>query len=123
GGAGARRPRPARGDRAQVRGRAGRPVDAGRRPRRGAGHGRGRVRALPPAARVPPADAARADRHRPRTRPRRGRTGGAGRLPLLTWCRTSGGVPRFVVALAAGWSGWFWAATVVQTDVRGSGAA
>src|SRR5581483_197071 len=83
GGAGARRPRPARGDRAQVRRGAGGSVDAGRRPRRGAGHGRGRVRALPPAARVPPADAARADRHRPRTRPRRGRTGGAGRLPLL----------------------------------------
>ena len=44
----------------EVRGRAGGPIHAGRRTRRGAGHDRGRLRALPAPARLPPADAARA---------------------------------------------------------------
>ena len=44
--------------------RAGRPLDARRRARRGAGHDRGRLRALPAPARLHPADAARPDRHR-----------------------------------------------------------
>ena len=51
---------------AQVRRRPGRPLDARGRARRGAGHDRGRLRAVPAPARLPPAHAARADRHRAR---------------------------------------------------------
>ena len=58
-------------DRAQVRGRPGRALDARRRARRGARHDRGRLRAVPAAARLPPADAARPRGHRARPRARR----------------------------------------------------
>ena len=51
-----------------VRGRAGRPVDARHRRQRGGRHPRGRLRALPAAARAHPAHAARPRRHPPRLR-------------------------------------------------------
>ena len=48
------------------------PLDAGRRARRGDGHDRGRLRAVPAPARLHPAHAARPRRHRARSRaPRR----------------------------------------------------
>ena len=67
-GARAHRPRAPRGDRAEVRRRPGRALDARRLARRGAGHDRGRLRALPAAARLPAADAARARHHGARPR-------------------------------------------------------
>ena len=48
------------------------PVDARGRARRGAGDDRGRLRAVPAAARLPAANAARPHRHRPRPRAPRG---------------------------------------------------
>ena len=76
----------------QVRRRPGRAVDAGGRARRGAGHDRGRLRALPAPARVHPAHAARPDRHRARPRARGRRrcrpAHGRGRAPLR--CLSSG---------------------------------
>src|SRR6202011_4147314 len=66
----------------EVRGRPGRPVDARRRPRRGAGHDRGRLRAVPAAARLHPADATRPDRDEARARAR-GRSGRSGQRPAL----------------------------------------
>ncbi len=65
---GANRPRPFARDRRAVRRRAGRPIDAGRGPRRGAGHGRGRLRAVPAPAGIHPANPARPDRDRGRSR-------------------------------------------------------
>ena len=58
-------------------------IDAGRRARRGAGHDRGRLRAVPAPARVHPAHAARPDRHRARPGARRR---GAGRPPRTSSC-------------------------------------
>ncbi len=55
----------------EVRGRAGRPLDAGRRPRRGARHDRGRLRALPSPARLLAAHPPRPDRHEARPRAHR----------------------------------------------------
>ena len=69
----AHRPRAPAGDRRALRRRPGRPVDAGRRPRRGAGHGRGRLRAVPAPARLHPAHAARPDRDEAGPGPRRRR--------------------------------------------------
>ena len=57
------RPRPARHRRDQVRRRPGRPLDPGGRDRRGAGHDRGRVRALPAPAGPAEADPAGAGPH------------------------------------------------------------
>ena len=68
------RPRAAAHDRREVRRRAGRPLDARRRARRGAGHDRGRLRALPAAAGVPAAHAARPRRDEARTPARRRRS-------------------------------------------------
>ena len=67
-GPGARRPRAAARDRRALRRRPGRALDARGRARRGAGHDRGRLRAVPPPARLHPAHAARP--HRDRARPR-----------------------------------------------------
>ena len=74
----------------------GRALDAGRRARRGDRHDRGRLRAVPAAARLPAAHAARPDRHRARTRARRrerrradGPLLGARRLAVLTLARLS----------------------------------
>ena len=64
----AHRPRAPRRDRAQVRRRPGRALDARGLARRGAGHDRGRLRAVPAPARLPPADAARTRHHRARPR-------------------------------------------------------
>ena len=64
-------PRAAGGDRAQVRRRSGRALHARGDARRGAGHDRGRLRAVPAPARLPPADAARTCHHRARPRPHR----------------------------------------------------
>ena len=74
-----------------LRGRPGRAVDAGGGDRRGAGHARGRLRALPAAAGPAPADAARPGRH---ARPAYAHLGlpapGARPAPVLTdfagWC-------------------------------------
>ncbi len=73
GGPRAHRPRAARRDRAQVRRRAGRPLDARGRARRGARHDRGRLRAVPAPARLHPAHAARPRDHGARARARRRR--------------------------------------------------
>ena len=84
------RPRGARAaalDRREVRRRPGRPVDARRVPRRGAGHDRGRLRAVPAAARLHPAHAARAHDHEARTRASR-------HTPEETSCSRDRRVPR-----------------------------
>ncbi len=70
-GARAVRPRAASVRHREVRRRPRRPVDAGRRARRGAGDDRGRLRAVLAPARLPPADAAWPNRHRSRARPPR----------------------------------------------------
>ena len=77
---------------AQVRRRPRRPLDARRRARRGARHDRGRLRALPAPARLPPADAARPDRHGARARARRRGTSPA-RQPLLSATALRGSSP------------------------------
>ena len=56
----------------EIRGWAGRALDARRRTRRGARHDRGRLRAVPAPARLPPANAAGARDHEARPRARRG---------------------------------------------------
>ena len=66
GGARTARPRAPANDRREVRRRPGRPQHARGGARRGAGHDRVRLRAVPPAARLPPADAARPHDHRAR---------------------------------------------------------
>ena len=66
----------------RVRRRAGRAVDAGRRDRRGAGHARGRLRAVPAPARPAAAHAARAGRHTGRVRASRA----AARRPATRAC-------------------------------------
>ena len=68
------RPRAAALRRREVRRRPGRALDARGRARRGGRHDRGRLRAVPAAARLPAAHAARPDRHRPRPRPHRSRS-------------------------------------------------
>jgi Holliday junction DNA helicase RuvB subunit len=68
---------------AQVRGRSGRAVHAGRGDRRGDGDARGRLRALPPAAGVPPADPPRTGGHR-RGVPAPGRAGRRPRRAVLS---------------------------------------
>ena len=68
-GARAVRPRTAALRRREVRRRPGRALDPGRRARRGARDDRGRLRAVPAAARLSPADPARPDRHRSRPCP------------------------------------------------------
>ena len=73
----------------QVRRRPGRALDARGRARRGAGHDRGRLRAVPAPARLPPAHAARPDRHRARPRARR-RGGQAARASALLSARALG---------------------------------
>ena len=82
-------------DRRQVRRRAGRPLHARGRARRGARHDRGRLRAVPAPARVHPADAARADRHRRSAASTSARRPAAGRAPLLSgpelWVAGRGG--------------------------------
>ena len=68
------RPRGARApahDRGEVRRRPGRPLDARRVARRGAGDDRGRLRAVSPAARLHPAHAARPHDHEARPRAHR----------------------------------------------------
>ena len=80
----------------QVRRRAGRALDAGRVARRGAGHDRGRLRAVPAPARVHPAHAARPDRHRARSRAR----GRRRRRPAAT--PASSDVSRLWIPGAAG---------------------
>ena len=60
----------------------GRPLDARRRARRGDRHDRGRLRAVPAPARLPPAHAARAGDHR--ARPRARRRGARRREPVLS---------------------------------------
>jgi Holliday junction resolvasome RuvABC ATP-dependent DNA helicase subunit len=81
-GPGAHRPRAAARRRRALRGRAGRALDARGRPRRGAGHDRGRLRAVPAPARLPATHAAGPCGDAARTRARR-RGGRAGREPLL----------------------------------------
>ena len=71
GGARALRPRPAARGGREVRRRARRPLDARGRARRGGRDDRGRLRAVPAPARLPPAHAARPDRDRARPRARR----------------------------------------------------
>ena len=75
----------------------GRPVDAGRRGRGGAGHDRGRVRALPAAARADRAHAARQGRHAARVRAPRARGAGPPDAPLV------GGAARSYAALKIAW--------------------
>ena len=65
------RPRASARGRREVRRRPRRAVDARGRARRGGGDDRGRLRAVPAPARVPAADAPRADRDRARPRARR----------------------------------------------------
>jgi MoxR-like ATPase len=67
------RPGAAAHHRRQVRRRPGRAVDAGRLARRGAGHDRGRLRAVPAPARLHPAHPAWAHDHEARPSPRRRR--------------------------------------------------
>ena len=76
------RPRAAARDRVQVRRRPGRALDARRHARRGARHDRGRLRALPAPARLPPAHPPRARDHE--ARPRAHRCAAADRPALLT---------------------------------------
>ena len=66
----AHRPRAPARDRAQVRRRPGRPLDAGGHARRGDRHDRGRLRAVPAPARLPPAHPARPRDHEARPRAR-----------------------------------------------------
>ena len=92
---------PAR-DRREVRRRAGRALDARRLARRGARHDRGRLRAVPPAARPDPAHPARPDRDRARARPdgpqplRRGE-------PALLRPSPAVGRPSAIAARRPGW--------------------
>ena len=72
-GPGPPRPRDPRRDLPEVRRGPRRPVDARGHGRRGAGHDRGRLRALPAAVRLPQAHAARPRRDRARLRPPRPR--------------------------------------------------
>ena len=67
----------------RVRRRPGRPLDARGRARRGAGHDRGRLRAVPAPARLHPAHAARPGDHAPRPRARRRDRAGRRRAPVL----------------------------------------
>src|SRR5262249_7586308 len=67
----AHRPRAAARGGREVRRRPGRALDAGGRARRGAGHDRGRLRAVPAPARLPAAHASRPDRDEARSTARR----------------------------------------------------
>ena len=73
------RPRDPRRDLPEVRRRPGRPLDARGHRRRGAGHDRGRLRALPAAVRLPQAHAARPRGDRARVRASRPRAARASR--------------------------------------------
>ena len=77
------RPRDPRGRLRDVRRRAGRPVDARDRRRRGGRHDRGRLRALPAAVRAAAAHPARPRRHRARLRAPRPGGAARGRAALL----------------------------------------
>ena len=87
-------------DRAQVRRRAGRPLDARRRPGRGAGDDRGRLRAVPAPAGADPADAARPGAHGARPQAGGCRAGRVG-FPVLTggFCETRQHCPRALARL------------------------
>ena len=79
----------------EVRRRAGRALDARRRARRGAGHDRGRLRAVPAPARLPPAHAARAHHHRARPRRTSGRRATTGACSeRAIWTPGDGGTAR-----------------------------
>ena len=92
------RPRPARHGRDQVRRRPGRPLDPGGRDRRGAGHDRGRARALPAPAGPAEADSARPGAHpaglrAPRPAGARGRERASSRARALS---SLSGMPFFI---------------------------
>src|SRR5439155_17186265 len=100
------RPRAHAGDRRALRRRPGRPLHAGRGSRRGTGHGRGRLRAVPPPARLHPAHPARPNRDEARPSPHGRREEGRSPLLVATQRRL---IVRFPRSIATTWAiTFFW---------------